>query len=88
MDIIIAILATLAAIAACVSVYFNFQNIKAIKSMMAPREEKKPEKKVEKEMSVDDKASNAERLFNEGMQNVLSFDVDTMKKYLRGDEDG
>lgn len=87
MDIVIVVLATLAAIAACVSVYFNYQNIKTIKSMMK-YEDKKPEKIVAREDTPDDKASNAERLYMEGMQNVLTFDVDTMKKYLRGDEDG
>ena len=33
---------------------------------------------------VDNKASNAERLYLEGLQSILSYDVDTMKKYLRG----
>lgn len=33
----------------------------------------------------DDKASNAERLYMEGIQSVLTFDVETAKKFYRGE---
>lgn len=33
---------------------------------------------------VDDKATNAERLYMEGIQSIFSYDVNTMKQYLKG----
>ena len=36
---------------------------------------------------VETKATNAERLFQEGIQSILSYDANVMKQYLKGVED-
>ena len=48
-------------------------------------EEKKEPLKAEE--SPDNKATNAERLFQEGIQSVLTYDIDTVRKYYRGDDE-
>ena len=37
--------------------------------------------------TTDDHVSNSEQRYMEGIENVLNYDVDTMRKYLRGEDE-
>ncbi len=52
-------------------------------------EEKPAEKQVAQQTAaeLDNKATNAERLYLEGVQSILSYDVNTMKQFLKGAEE-
>ena len=83
------IIAVLIILAGVVGIdYFFYRLIKPmlIKEPEAVAE-KKPEEKAEKKEMLEDKATNAERLYMEGLQSVLTYDLDICKKYLRGEAD-
>jgi len=52
-----------------------------------PAPKKEQPKKIEKDETPDNKASNAERLYMEGIQNVLTYNLDTAMKYLKEGEE-
>lgn len=52
---------------------------------MIPSE--KPAEAPKKAEQTDNHASNAEQRYMEGIENVLNYDVDTMRKHLRGEDE-
>ena len=65
------------------------QDQRVIEALLKVIVDKLDEKKEQpkSEASPDDKASNAERLYLEGIQSVLTYDIDTVRKYFRGDDE-
>ena len=75
------IIAAIIIFAIVASDYITYRLISKKIPVKVEPSQKQSEKKPE---TPDDKASNAERLYMEGIQNVLSYDLDIMKQYLKG----
>lgn len=79
MMILIAIILIIAIVGADYIMYLKL-------SALIPKD--KPAAPAKKEEHTDNRASNAEQRYMEGIENVLNYDADTMKKYLRGEDEG
>ena len=75
----------------CLSAFAIFltHEIKELRKILPEAKQENPVQPVvparEVTPEVDDKATNAERLYMEGIQSIFSYDVNTMKQYLKGD---
>ena len=88
--LVCAVLANIALIVCLISCIKELDKlIEIVKAPLPSQAEKKkdaPKQELPNE-EVDNRANNAERLFQEGIQSILSYDVNVMKQYLKGVED-
>ena len=70
-----------------VSDYFIYRLLMRRDINVAPPEEKPVKQKDEPEETLQDNSlTKAERIYLEGLQAVFNYDVDVMKKHLRGED--
>ena len=88
--LVCAALANVALIGCLISCLKELNKLIKISKAPLPSQIEKKKEEPKKELpndEVDSRATNAERLFQEGIQSILSYDVNVMKQYLKGVED-
>ena len=80
------LLSILLLVCVCLNVFLTVKLNQLLKELHANSVPEVKDSKPKEKATADDKATVAEQRYIDGIQNVLSYDVNIAKEYLRGAE--